>query len=156
MLFVCLGNSFRSRMAEAFANAYGPDVLEADSAGFVPAGRVSRTAQKLLLEKGLTLRDAPPRAFTPRELEEYDLIVNLCEFGLPKTATRVVKSLLPDPVYLEVDQQRAVCDAIETLVRTLILQLRSAREWGVSITPKAHSQVHTGPAPRTAHIQIRD
>jgi arsenate reductase len=37
VLFVCLGNSCRSQMAEAFARAYGSDVLEARSAGVSPS-----------------------------------------------------------------------------------------------------------------------
>ena len=37
VLFVCIGNSCRSQMAEAFARAYGRDVLVAASAGLAPA-----------------------------------------------------------------------------------------------------------------------
>ena len=33
VLFVCIGNSCRSQMAEAFARAYGRDVIDAHSAG---------------------------------------------------------------------------------------------------------------------------
>lgn len=142
-------------MAEAFANAYGSDVLEAQSAGFVPAGRVSRSAQKLLLEKGIPLPDATPRAFTQRELDSFDVIVNLCEYGLPKTSSKVVKSLIPDPVYLQADEQREVRDSIEKIVLTLVLQLRSAREWTLPSTPTTHLSAHRDPDPKMAHTQIR-
>ena len=37
VLFVCLGNSCRSQMAEGFARAYGQGVWEVESAGLMPA-----------------------------------------------------------------------------------------------------------------------
>src|SRR5258708_20959874 len=37
VLFVCIGNSFPRQMAEAFARAYGSDVMEGQSAGVRPA-----------------------------------------------------------------------------------------------------------------------
>ena len=37
VLFVCIGNSCRSQMAEAFARVYGSDILVAASAGLAPA-----------------------------------------------------------------------------------------------------------------------
>ena len=40
VLFVCIGNACRSQMAEAFARAYGSDVLVASSAGLFPAKAV--------------------------------------------------------------------------------------------------------------------
>src|SRR5579872_2906966 len=39
VLFVCIGNSCRSQMAEAFARAYGSDIMEVQSAGEI--GRAS-------------------------------------------------------------------------------------------------------------------
>ena len=39
VLFVCIGNACRSQMAEAFARAYGSDILTVRSAGLAPAAR---------------------------------------------------------------------------------------------------------------------
>ena len=55
VLFVCVGNACRSRMAEAFANAYGSDVLDASSAGLVPATRSSRTTRQVMSEKRIAI-----------------------------------------------------------------------------------------------------
>jgi len=53
VLFVCLGNSCRSQMAEAFARAYGSDVLIAASAGLTPASGVAADTSRAMAEKGL-------------------------------------------------------------------------------------------------------
>ena len=44
VLFLCVGNSCRSQIAEGFARYYGNDILEAHSAGTMPAPAVSKTA----------------------------------------------------------------------------------------------------------------
>jgi protein-tyrosine-phosphatase len=44
VLFVCVENSNRSQMAEAFARLHGRGRVEAVSAGFRPAGRVNPKA----------------------------------------------------------------------------------------------------------------
>jgi arsenate reductase (thioredoxin) len=44
ILFVCVENSNRSQMAEAFARIYGSDAIEAYSAGSRPSGVVNPTA----------------------------------------------------------------------------------------------------------------
>jgi arsenate reductase len=55
VLFVCVENSNRSQMAEAFANIHGTGVVEPASAGSHPSGRVS------------------PRAIAAVREREYDL-----------------------------------------------------------------------------------
>lgn len=115
-------------MAEAFATAYAPDVMEADSAGLIPAHRSSRRASRLMREKGLELVPTPPRRFTFSDAAGYDLIVNLCDYGLPKVPCRVLKIPFPDPAGKEETLQRAIRDHIEKLVEMLILQFRQTRE----------------------------
>ena len=41
VLFVCVENSNRSQMAEAFARIHGGDTVEASSSGSRPSGRVN-------------------------------------------------------------------------------------------------------------------
>jgi arsenate reductase len=140
VLFVCLGNSYRSKMAETFAHAYGSDILEAESAGFIPARTVSHTARRLMTEKGLAMPEAPPRRWIQSELDSYDLIVNLCEYGLPKTSVPVVKILLPDPVGRPEEERREIRDEIEIIVQTMLAQFRQARDewpWNISAEPES-------------------
>lgn len=139
ILFVCLGNSYRSRMAETFANAYGSDIVEAGSAGFIPAKKGSETARRLMKEKGLAIEESPPRKWSPSELETYDLIINMCEFGLPKTAVPVIKTPFADPVGKPEDERRDIRDRIEILVQVMLLQFRQARDewpWNLQFAPE--------------------
>jgi arsenate reductase len=136
VLFVCLGNTYRSKMAETFANAYGNDVIEADSAGFTPAAKASQTAQRLMMEKGLAMAENKPRRWSPAELDGYDLIVNLCEYGLPKTPVPVLKIPVPDPVGKPEEERREIRDHIEVVVRTMLEQFRQPREeWPWNMGP---------------------
>src|ERR1700682_6833223 len=48
VLFVCIGNSCRSQMAEAFARAYGADIMEAQSAGVNPATYIAPLTRQTL------------------------------------------------------------------------------------------------------------
>jgi protein-tyrosine-phosphatase len=98
VLFVCLGNSCRSQVAETLARMYAADVIEAASAGLQPASRISRRTRAAMdHRKTPILDDQAPKNITAFDLESFDLIVNLSEYALPKTETPVVKYHVPDP-----------------------------------------------------------
>ena len=54
VLFVCIHNSARSQMAEAFLNKYGKGHFIAESAGLEP-GKMNPNVVKVMLEKGIDL-----------------------------------------------------------------------------------------------------
>ena len=135
VLFVCLGNSCRSQMAEGFARAHGGDVLEAQSAGIQPASRVSRRASKVMEEKGVSLSGFLPKSISSLNLANFDIIVNLSEYSLPDTATLVLKRALHDPMAGDEDAFRDVREDVEQVVRLLIEHCRLARQWNERINP---------------------
>src|SRR3954464_13235438 len=55
ILFVCIGNSCRSQMAEGFARAYGSDVLDIQSAGLSPASIVQPLTAQTMMERNIRL-----------------------------------------------------------------------------------------------------
>src|SRR5262245_3485709 len=55
VVFVCVENSNRSQMAEAFARLHGGDRVEAHSAGSRPSGRVNPKAVEAMRERGYDL-----------------------------------------------------------------------------------------------------
>jgi len=52
ILFLCIHNSARSQMAEAFLNEYGPDNFHAESGG-IEAGQLNPLVVKVMAEGGL-------------------------------------------------------------------------------------------------------
>jgi arsenate reductase len=127
VLFVCLDNSCRSRMAEVFANYYGSDVLRADSAGIRPIPQVSATARQLMREKGLEIADQAPKGFDRFRLEHFDLIVNLSGHALsPSGPAPVLPMSVPDPARRDEEFLRQVRDRIDDQVMHLVRGLRSA------------------------------
>jgi arsenate reductase len=136
VLFVCLGNSCRSQMAEAFARTYGSDVVEAYSAGILAASRISNRTRAVMEEKGISL-DAghSTKSISSFRLDEFDAIVNLSEYSLPDTSCLVLKRVLRDPITGDEDAFRDVREDVEQLVRFLIEHFRVAREWQASANP---------------------
>lgn len=128
ILFVCFANACRSRMAEAFANAYAPNLVEAASAGLEPAKRVSRRTVAVMEEQNIRVNGDAPRALSDFDLDSFDLIVNLSGRSLPPSAARVLPVPLPDPARGDLNLHRQVRDSVERVVRTLLIKLHSARE----------------------------
>src|SRR5699024_966716 len=55
ILFVCIENSNRSQMAQAFASMYGSNNVEAYSAGSKPSGKINLKAIEAMKELGYDL-----------------------------------------------------------------------------------------------------
>ena len=126
VLFVCIGNSCRSQMAEAFARAYGSDVLSAHSAGLSPAMIVAPLTRVVLEEKNIRSDGQFPKALKEMLREPYDVIVNISGEELPLTKSRVLEWTVRDPIGLREAVYRDVASQIEGLVMRLILELRSS------------------------------
>ena len=128
VLFVCLGNSCRSQMAEGFARTYGWDIVEASSAGLAAAPGVSSVTQKVMLEKNISLENHFPKGLDEVDVKSLDLIVNMSGYELP--GNHPVKTLewkVRDPMGEREEVHRAVRDEVENLVMSLILELRRGR-----------------------------
>ena len=129
VLFVCIGNSCRSQMAEAFARRYGSDVLEPESAGIASAGFISPDTRQVMFEKNIDLEGCESKGFE-RTGNEFDLIVNLSGYPLPPLLPSPVREWkVPDPISLSLDRHREIRDQIEGLVASLILEFRRAQEF---------------------------
>src|SRR5207247_11062919 len=61
VLFVCIGNSCRSQMAEGFARAYGSDGMVARSAGLSPATVIAPLTRQVLAETNIRIEDNFPK-----------------------------------------------------------------------------------------------
>src|SRR5688572_4507644 len=125
VLFLCLGNSCRSQMAEGFAKTYGKDVMAVKSAGLAPAEIISPLTIRGMLEKNIQLEGHFPKPLSEFALRDFDLIVNMSGYDMPrKTTVEVREWKVQDPIGESEEVYRKVRDLIENLVMHLILDLR--------------------------------
>ena len=124
VLFVCVENSNRSQMAEAFARMHGGAQVEALSAGSKPSGRINPKAVRFMGELGYDLA-----AHASKPLAEisgdFDAVVTMgCGDDCPWVpAKRREDWALPDPKDLDDDGYRAVRDEISRRVQALLASL---------------------------------
>ena len=133
VLFMCIGNSCRSQMAEGFARKYGADVMIPASAGLAPAYMVAQDSVRAMDEKNIDLRDQFPKSLKHLGRAQFDLIVNMSGLDLPpEIATPLRLWDVPDPIAEDYETHCKIRDEIETRVMGLILELRRAadgRRW---------------------------
>jgi arsenate reductase (thioredoxin) len=80
VLFVCIHNSARSQMAEAFLNAYGGEQFKAESAG-IEKGKLNPLVVASMLEAGIDISDNQTNeAFEfLKEGRKYDTVITVCD-----------------------------------------------------------------------------
>jgi arsenate reductase (thioredoxin) len=125
VLFVCIGNSCRSQMAEAFARAYGSDVLDVRSAGLSPATLISPLTTKILAEHNLSIDGHFPKGMDLAAKEHYDILVNMSGTRLSLPGAQVFNWPVEDPIGKSETVYRTVASQIERLVMRLILDFRN-------------------------------
>ena len=127
VLFVCIGNACRSQMAEGFARTLGSDVMIPASAGLAPAAVVAPDTIRAMDARNIDLRDHFPKSLRQLGRAEFDLVINMTGFFLPKEFKgRIVDWEVADPVFMEYAEHCEIRDEIEKRVMQLILELRAA------------------------------
>jgi protein-tyrosine-phosphatase len=125
ILFVCVENSNRSQMAEAFARLHGAGEVEAHSAGSRPSGRVSPRAIAAMAERGVDLTAHASKGLAAVEQLAFDAAITMgCGDACPHVRARVREDwALPDPRELDANGVREVRDEIERRVKELLARL---------------------------------
>lgn len=125
LLFVCVENSNRSQMAEAFAHILGGQSIEAFSAGSRPSGKVNPKAIESMGELGYDLS-----AHTSKSLEQlpkvaFDLVATMgCGDDCPMVqAQQRTDWAIPDPKHLSPNEFRDIRDMIRDKVRDALEEL---------------------------------
>ncbi|HVP49091.1 MAG TPA: hypothetical protein VMT32_21005 [Bryobacteraceae bacterium] len=131
VLFVCVGNCCRSQMAEGFATYHGGDILTAESAGLAPAGIVVDQTVRSMSGKNIDISNHYSKAFRVDEANDFDLVVNMSGYELPKgIRVPVMRWEVPDPIGESDEVYAQVRDQIERLVTKLVTHLRSQATQG--------------------------
>jgi protein-tyrosine-phosphatase len=122
LLFVCIENSNRSQMAEAFARIHGGKKVEAFSAGSRPSGRVNPKAVAAMKEVGYDLSAHQSKGLEEFNGKPFDAAVTMgCGDECPLVlADRRVDWQIPDPKELPPERFSEVRDLIESKVKELL------------------------------------
>jgi protein-tyrosine-phosphatase len=125
LLFVCVENSNRSQMAEAFARIHGGDSIEAYSAGSRPSGQINSRAVNAMSELGYDLTRHKSKSLQDIPDVEYDFVATMgCGDECPFVRARRREDWdIPDPKQMGPDEFRVVRDLIEEKVRHLLQSL---------------------------------
>lgn len=124
LLFVCVENSCRSQIAEAFARIYGKGQVEVYSAGSRPSGQVNPKAVESMREIGYDLTKHESKSLEEIPNVEYDFVATMgCGDECPFVrAKRREDWNIPDPKNLPLEQFRETRDLIEQKVKDVLLQ----------------------------------
>jgi arsenate reductase (thioredoxin) len=125
LLFVCVENSNRSQMAEAFARLHGGARVEAWSAGSRPSGRVNPKAVEAMRERGVDLATHTSKGLGDLPAVAFDAAITMgCGDACPNVSARVREDWqIPDPREMGPDGVRVVRDTIEREVEALLARL---------------------------------
>ncbi len=128
IVFVCVENSCRSQMAEAWARHLGRGRVRAWSAGSRPSGEVNPLARQVMRERGIDLTEAVSKGFEALPEVTWDVVVTMgCGDQCPWLPARArVQWDIPDPKGQPIEVFRRVRDEIERRVRELLEALDSA------------------------------
>jgi arsenate reductase len=126
VLFICIGNSCRSQMAEGFARSYGGDVMTAQSAGLYPAANVSPLTIATMKKRNIDVSGAWPKSIYEAPGGPFELIVNISGCPLPDDVEAAsIDWTVQDPIAFGEPMYEEVANKIEGLVMGLVLQMRS-------------------------------
>ncbi len=125
VIFVCVENSNRSQMAEAFARIHGGGQVEAVSAGSRPSGRVNPKAVAAMKEVGYDLTTHQSKGLDEFNGQEFEVAVTMgCGDACPLVRAKQRQDWhIPDPKEMPPTQFKEVRDLIEQKVKELLAAL---------------------------------
>lgn len=142
VLFICIHNSARSQMAEAFLKKYGQDYFSADSAGLEP-GKMNKNVVTVMNEIGIDLSQKPTKGVFEifQSGQKYDGVITVCDAGsaercpvFPGKVKREAWSF-SDPSSFTGSQEeilqrtRGVRDEIETKIKDYVNRVKEVSYW---------------------------
>lgn len=127
VLFVCVGNSCRSQLAEAIARHHASDVVDAESAGTSPFGSVAAPTLAVLQENGIRAEGHYSKGIDEViEFFEPAIVVNMSGRTMNGIfpGASVVEWEIDDPFGSDPETYRRIYAQIEKRVSKLAAELR--------------------------------
>lgn len=128
LLFVCVENSCRSQIAEAFARIHGAGEVGVYSAGSRPSGKVNPKAIESMRELDYDLTKHDSKSLEEIPNVEYDFVATMgCGDECPFVrAKRREDWQIPDPKDLPIEQFRETRNLIEQKVKDILSQIKDS------------------------------
>ena len=126
LLFVCIENSNRSQMSQAFAKILGGSVVEAYSAGSKPSGIINPKAIAAMKELNYDLsKHDSKRLDDVKQYAPFDVVITMgCGDACPwMPAKKFIDWEIPDPRNMEHDEFNKVRNLIREKVKQLLQEL---------------------------------
>ena len=122
ILFVCIENSNRSQMAEAFGKLHGGINIESFSAGSKASGIINPKAIEAMEEIGYNLNKHSSVTVDQFKNDSFEYVVSMgCGDDCPFVPAKVREDwLIPDPKHLSKSEFNTIRDYIEIKVKELI------------------------------------
>ena|SRR5262245_30547382 len=129
IVFLCVENSNRSQMAEAFGHMVAPPGVEVYSAGSKPSGKVNPKAVEAMKELGYDMSSHRSKGLDDLPAGEFDIAVTMgCGDSCPNLrAKKRIDWQIPDPKLLSPDDYREVRNLIGRMVKALIAECTAGR-----------------------------
>ena len=126
VLFVCIENSCRSQMAEAFARRLAADAIEAYSAGSHPRGEIDSKAIRSMQDLGYDLSDQYSKSLDDLPKVKFDFVITMgCGDDCPLIpAVHHEDWNIPDPKDMSPVEFRQVRNMIREQVELLAMKVR--------------------------------
>jgi len=126
VLFVCVENSNRSQMSQAFALIHASGNVEAYSAGSKPSGLVNPKAIAAMRELNYDLSKHDSKSL--QEVAQYAPFDAMVTMGCGDTcpwmpAKKFIDWQIPDPKYMEPTEFNQIRDMISEKVKVLLAEL---------------------------------
>lgn len=127
ILFICVGNSCRSQIAEGYGRTWGNSVLNVKSAGTHAIDAISPLIREVMAEEGINISDQHPKLLTAEMVKWADRVIVLG--GNPEQIfpdllrDKFVSWPTPDPFGQSVAEARVVRNLIKTRVTDLLIDL---------------------------------
>ncbi|HLK03513.1 MAG TPA: low molecular weight phosphatase family protein [Candidatus Acidoferrum sp.] len=128
ILFVCLGNSCRSPMAEAIARQHAPDLWEVSSGGLTPLGYVATPTTETIEKNGYSAEGLSSKPIMHSHWEAVDLVINMSGFEKHRVfedPDKVEDWDVQDPFGAEPAVYQNTFDDIRTRIEDLAARLRA-------------------------------
>jgi len=129
VLFLCIGNSCRSPMAESIAIRDAADLFDACSAGLAPLGVVQELTLQTLQNNGYPTDGLYSKPILTEEWAAADLVINMSGYAKQRTFPSAEWSKIEDwdvedPYGCDPSVYQEIFENIRTRIESLIAQLR--------------------------------